>query len=97
MATYVVLNMVFSLTLLLFRPRIRRPSKAWLAAAVCLVCMTAVFDSIIVGSHIVGYDAEKILGIYIGLAPVEDFFYALYAICLIPLIWDKLENNDETT
>lgn len=52
-----------------------------------LVVCTAVFDSIIVASEIVAYDSEKILGWYIGAAPIEDFFYAVIAAFIIPALW----------
>lgn len=58
--------------------------------------LTAVFDSIIVWSQIVGYDPEKILGIYVGFAPIEDFFYALLAVIIVPALWklySPKENN----
>lgn len=45
-----------------------------------LFVLTAVFDNLIVGLSIVDYDPAKILGIHIGVAPVEDFMYALLAV-----------------
>jgi lycopene cyclase domain-containing protein len=53
-----------------------------------LLAITAVGDSLIVGSGIVAYDPTKILGIMIGFAPVEDFAYAIVAIVLVPVIWN---------
>ena len=55
-----------------------------------LLVLTAIFDSIIVGLDIVGYSADKILGLYIGSAPVEDFFYAVLAAIIMPVLWNKL-------
>ena len=54
---------------------------------VVLIAATAIFDSAIVGFGIVGYDEAKILGITIGNAPIEDFFYAVLAGVIIPIIW----------
>jgi len=62
----------------------------FIALAVLLV-LTAVFDSIIIGAGIVAYDTEKILGLYVGLAPVEDFFYAILAILIVPTLWNLFE------
>jgi lycopene cyclase domain-containing protein len=57
--------------------------------------MTAVFDSIIVGLSIVSYDPSKILGIFVGFAPIEDFFYALFACLVVPLLWNGLKAKDK--
>jgi lycopene cyclase domain-containing protein len=67
-----------------------RPSKTWVITLICLVILTALFDSVIIGLHIVQYDHSKILGVFIGLAPIEDFFYALFACVMIPIIWNNL-------
>lgn len=53
--------------------------------------MTAVFDSLIIATGVVDYNPAKILGLKIGLAPIEDFAYSLVAAILIPAIWHKLE------
>lgn len=52
-----------------------------------LLVLTAVFDNVIVGVGLVGYDEAKILGLRLGVAPVEDFFYALAAGLLLPAVW----------
>ena len=57
------------------------------ASVVVLLVATAVFDSVIVGTGIVGYDGSRILGIRIGAAPVEDFAYPLAALLLLPALW----------
>lgn len=36
------------------------------------------------------YAPDKILGIHIVLAPVEDFMYPLLAVLMIPVLWNKL-------
>ena len=68
-----------------------RPQKLdWKAIGVVLallLAMTAVFDSLLVGEHIVAYQASKILGIYIDRAPIEDFAYTLAVAVLIPYLW----------
>ena len=61
--------------------------RAALAATVVLVLMTAVFDNVIVGTGIVGYDPARILGARIGVAPVEDFAYAIAAALALPALW----------
>ncbi len=86
---YLVLNLVFTAIAVLLYLSIRPGFnlKALGFAASALVLMTVVGDNFIVGTGIVDYDANKILGIRIGVAPVEDFFYAIIAILLVPAIW----------
>lgn len=95
MATYLILNLVFLAALAIWwaivRPAIK-PRLIILTIAILLV-FTAVFDSFIVSFGIVDYDYSKTLGILIGTAPLEDFFYALMAGALIPLTWTILGKN----
>lgn len=95
MATYLILNLVFLLVLAVWWAVVRPPAKPrliLLTVAILLV-FTAVFDSFIVSFGIVDYEYSKTLGILIGAAPVEDFFYALMAGVLIPLVWNILGKN----
>jgi lycopene cyclase domain-containing protein len=62
---------------------------AGLAAAVLLV-MTAVFDNVMIGVGLVGYDETRISGAKIGVAPLEDFAYAVAALVLLPSVWTLL-------
>ena len=78
-----------------FRIRARKPSKAWWVTLIALLILTTVFDSLIVGFGIVGYDTNKILGIYIGNAPIEDFFYAFLAVILVPTLWAIMEKHHD--
>ena len=65
----------------------RRVLLPALVGLVVLVALTAVFDTAIVGSGIVAYDPAKILGVRIGVAPVEDFSYAIVAALALPALW----------
>lgn len=58
-----------------------------LIGLVVLVALTVVFDNVIVGSGIVAYDGGRILGIRVGVAPVEDFSYAVVAALALPALW----------
>lgn len=97
MATYLMLNIVFLFVvcgvLWLFGARWQWRAALLTIAMLCLC--TAVFDSLIVWSGIVAYDPAKILGIHIGWAPIEDFFYALLAGLLIPGLWHILGRTHE--
>lgn len=88
MATYAVLNVVFlSVLLVWLRPwRVLR-RKAVVVMGAHLLWMTALFDSLIIAYGIVDYDVSKILDIYIGKAPIEDFFYTVAAVVLVPALW----------
>lgn len=61
---------------------------------VALLVGTAVFDNLIIWSGLVDYDAAKILGLRIGLAPVEDFLYAVAAVMLTSSLWHILRRKD---
>ena len=65
----------------------RRTLLACAATLVGLTLLTVVFDSVIVGTGIVGYDASRILGVRIGAAPVEDFAYPIAAAFALPALW----------
>jgi lycopene cyclase domain-containing protein len=94
MATYLILNVLFMVAIVLWlRIPIRIPSKKRVAALAMLLILTIVFDSLLVGVGIVGYDTAKIMNVYIGNAPVEDFFYSLLAIIIIPFLWKKFERK----
>lgn len=94
MAAYLIVNLVFMAAMLaLFMVKPRWPSRNWLVALAIILVMTAIFDSLIVGLDIVAYDSSKILGIYIGKAPLEDFMYAILAMILVPAVWRQLEHD----
>jgi lycopene cyclase domain-containing protein len=55
-----------------------------------MLLVTLVFDNVIIGLEIVGYDKAKISGILLGLAPIEDFAYTVVAVLAVSIIWTKL-------
>jgi len=57
--------------------------------AIVLV-MTAIFDNVMIGVGLVGYDSALISGAFIGIAPLEDFAYAVGAVLLLPSLWALL-------
>lgn len=86
------MNLIFLVCIVvLFAQHLVKPTKAWWITLGILLVLTAIFDSFIIGAGIVGYDADKILGLYIGLAPVEDFFYAILAVVIVPALWKLFE------
>lgn len=65
----------------------RRALVPALVGLVALVALTAVFDPVIVGTGIVAYDETRILGIRLGVAPIEDFSYCIVAALALPALW----------
>jgi lycopene cyclase domain-containing protein len=79
---------LFGLALVLRPPR--RPARwwaAWAAALVILLVLTAVFDNVMIGIGLMRYSPERISGLRIGAAPLEDFAYPLAALLLLPALW----------
>lgn len=72
---------------------IKKPTKSWVITLGALLVLTAIFDSIIIWAGIVGYDSHKILGLYIGFAPIEDFFYAILAVLIVPILWNVFDTK----
>lgn len=68
------------------RARRERVLGAGIAVGVLLV-MTAVFDNVMIGIGLVGYDAARISGVFVGIAPLEDFAYSIAALVLLPSVW----------
>ena len=52
-----------------------------------LLLMTAVFDNAMIGIGLVAYDESLISGAFIGIAPLEDFAYAVAAVFGLPSLW----------
>lgn len=89
MATYLILNLIVMSLVVVSLYVLKALKIDWRTLAIMLL-MTLIFDSLIVISGIVAYDTMKILGIYIGFAPIEDFFYTLIAVMLVPALWIML-------
>jgi len=67
-----------------------RRARPWLPilGTLCiLLLVTALFDNVMIGIGLVGYDPAKISGAFIGIAPLEDFAYAVAAAVLLPSLW----------
>lgn len=90
--TYLLLNLaVLAVVLLvLWLTKSFVINKAVVYVLLILLPLTALFDSLIIMADIVAYDEEKILPFFIGAAPVEDFFYAIAVVILMPAIWKAL-------
>lgn len=59
-----------------------------------LLVNTAIFDNLIIAAGLVAYDETRILGIRIGLAPIEDFLYAIAAVMVVASFWHIIARKD---
>jgi len=90
--TYWLLNAVF-LTIVVavaVAAIVARRMPRWLAIAItagALLIMTAVFDNVMISVGLVGYNVDAISGIFVGVAPLEDFAYTLAAVIGLPCLW----------
>jgi lycopene cyclase domain-containing protein len=90
--TYWLLNVVFLIPVVILgvlAMRRLRWAAVGLTAAVVLL-MTAVFDNIMISIGLVDYAPALISGMFIGVAPLEDFAYAVAAIVGLPSLWALL-------
>ena len=93
--TYWALNVVFlvPVAVLVFAGLIARRTPRWpavaLTAAVVLV-MTAIFDNVMISVGLVAYNPAAISGAFVGVAPLEDFAYAVAAVVGLPALWALL-------
>jgi lycopene cyclase domain-containing protein len=72
---------------------VTRRSPRWIAVLISagiLLVLTAIFDNVMIGIGLVGYDRALISGVFIGRAPLEDFAYTIAAVVLLPSLWTLL-------
>lgn len=66
--------------------RTMRPSP--LLVTVLILCvLTTVFDTLMIRVGLYEFDPDKILGVYVWGAPLEDFAYAIAAAVGMPVLW----------
>jgi len=90
--TYWALNAIFlaAVAAVAIAAVVSKRGPRWASVGLVLgvvLLMTAVFDNVMIGVGLVGYSAEKISGVFIGIAPLEDFAYAIAAVVLLPSLW----------
>jgi lycopene cyclase domain-containing protein len=79
---------------------VARRSPSWRGiglAAIVVLTLTAVFDNVLVGTGIVGYDPALISGAKVGVAPLEDFAYAIAGLVLLPSLWSLLSHRSSSS
>lgn len=71
----------------------RLPRRWWSAtalAALVLVALTAVFDSLMIAADLFRYDTSSLTGVRVLRVPVEDFAWPLVAVLLLPALWELM-------
>lgn len=90
--TYWALNAIFlgAVAAVALAAVLSKRAPRWASVGLVLgivLVMTAVFDNVMIGVGLVGYDSSKTSGAFIGIAPLEDFAYAVAAVVLLPSLW----------
>lgn len=90
--TYTLLNACFLIpaALLAWSTRKRIPTGPWLLTAAVLIALTIIFDNIMIGVGLFYYSPETSSGITIGLMPIEDLSYTVFAVLVLPALWAHL-------
>jgi lycopene cyclase domain-containing protein len=93
--TYTLLNAVFLavVALVAVAALLARRAPRWRVVgltALAVVVISVVFDNLMIGVGLVAYDEERISGIRLGIAPIEDFAYSIAAAVLLPSLWTLL-------
>lgn len=76
------------------RPGFRRRMALSAVTAGVLVFLTAIFDNIMIAAELFTYPEEHLSGVRIGLAPIEDFSYAVCAAFLVPAVHTLLTRRE---
>ncbi len=90
--TYLLMNLGFMLiAFVVLNVFVRKtPWKTVLWTMLSMLLLTLIFDNVIIGLDIVAYDPEKVSGVFLGLAPIEDFAYTVVAVLAVSSIWNKM-------
>lgn len=97
MATYITLNIIFlivaSIAAYFSKSHYFFDVRSTTVTLVSLLVLTAIFDNLIILSGIVDYREAALLGVYLGVAPIEDFMYSIAAVILLPAMWEKFNQS----
>ena len=88
--SYAILALLVLIIAIMFGLVLRRwlKGKPLVVTLMGMLLLTAIFDNLIIFAGIVGYDEQKISGIKLGLAPIEDFSYTIVAVILVPTLFN---------
>lgn len=92
--TYTLINLVFlvpALVLAALGWRSGRVSRTALAlTAVVMIGLTIVFDNLMISVGLFTYAEDLISGIVLGVMPIEDLAYTVFAVLALPALWELL-------
>ncbi|NBW73099.1 MAG: lycopene cyclase domain-containing protein [Microbacteriaceae bacterium] len=90
--TYLLMNLAFMLiAFVILNVFVRKtPWRMVLWTLIAMLGLTLIFDNVIIALDIVAYDPAKESGLYLGLAPIEDFAYTVVAVLAVSAIWHKM-------
>lgn len=88
--SYAILALLVLIIAIMFGLVLRKwlKGKPLVVTLMGMLLLTAIFDNLIIFAGIVGYDEQKISGIKLGLAPIEDFSYTIVAVILVPTLFN---------
>lgn len=89
-AWFVGAAIVAAIALSVLAGRNRAHAGGIAVTVVVLVVLTAVFDTVMIATGLFHYSPEHLLGVHIGLAPLEDFAYPIAGAILLPALWASL-------
>ncbi|AXL12818.1 lycopene cyclase domain-containing protein [Microbacterium foliorum] len=89
-AWFVGVAVVAAIVLSLIAGRRRAHIGAIALTLAALVILTAVFDTLMIATGLFHYSPAHLLGVHIGLAPLEDFAYPVAGAILLPTLWAAL-------
>ena len=97
--TNIVLNVIVLVLLgAVSWPVLRRMRTVPIVLTVVVLCvLTAVFDTVMIAADLYVFDPDKILGVYVWGAPLEDFAYAIAAAVGMPVLWVVLGRRRRRT
>ena len=93
--TNIVLNVIVLVVLTAVSWRVLRRLRPGpvVGGALVLCLLTMVFDTLMIAADLYVFDPDKILGVYLWGAPLEDFAYAIAAALAMPVLWTVLERR----
>ncbi|RMI12934.1 lycopene cyclase domain-containing protein [Cellulomonas triticagri] len=93
--TNIVMNVIVLAVLLAVSWRVLRGMRPGplVGGALVMCVLTMVFDTLMIAADLYVYAEDKILGVYLWGAPLEDFAYALAASLAMPVLWTVLERR----
>jgi len=97
MFTYLILDAIVLATILavMLRSPVKLSLKRVGLLLAVLLVLTAIFDSLMIAAGLFAYSSEKILGLSIGKAPLEDFAYTIAASIFVPYVWIRSKRRDD--